>query len=205
MLARQDLIAIQGTKSRGDAASWKRLMALNHSSPKFNSVMKNVVWREDMGSLVLELMRRRAVEELVYYARLSEDATRNPYVVRCDTWEGVLDPAYNGHRGCVLWFGREGEDGPGSRAIMDIPDVRFGKKIPVHNMRALLGLEYITRLKEEAGVFRKGFLFMLARGRTMDLQLKLWKLQGYLAHPLRPSGEPVTAKGPQDVDAHDEE
>lgn len=198
MLARQDLISLQGSKTRGDAAVWRRLMALNHSSPKFNSVLKHVVWREDMGALVLELMRRRVVEELVYYAQLSEDTTRNSYVVPCDTWEKVKDPAYNGHRGCVLWFG-EGE-GPGPRAIMEIPGVRFGRKIPVHNMHALLGREHIARLKEQAAVFREGFLFMLARVRTMELQLKLWKLQGYLAHPSAPSQAQRSNRGQQEVE-----
>lgn len=179
-------------------------MALNHSASKFNSVMKHVVWREDMGSLVLELMRRRIVEELIYYAQLSEDAARNAYVVRCDTWEDVKDPQYNGHRGCVLWFG-EGQGGPGPRAIMDIPDVRFGRKIPVHNMQALLGPEHIARLKEEAGVLREGFLFMLVRKRTMELQLKLWKLQGYLAHPSKPMDGPESKRGRRDAEEDGEE
>ncbi len=200
MLAREDLISRQGDKKRhGDANGWRRLLVLNHSASKFNSVMKHLVWREDMGSLVLELMRRRIVEELVYYSKLSEDTTRNSYVVRCDTWDDIKDDQYNGHRGCVLWFG-EGENGPGPRAIMDIPDVRFGRKIPVHNMQALLGPEHIARLKEEADVFRDGFLFMVARTRTMGLQLKLWKLQGYLAHPFKPAGRTKSNKGQQEIE-----
>jgi hypothetical protein len=204
MLAREDLISRQGDKKRhADANGWRRLLVLNHSAPKFSSVMKHLVWREDMGGLVLELMRRRTVEELIYYSKLSEDTTRNSYVVRCDTWDDIKDEKYNGHRGCVLWFGG-GENGPGPRAIMDIPGVRFGRKIPVHNMHALLGPEHIARLKEEAGVFREGFLFMVARTRTMDLQLKLWKLQGYLAHPFKPAGRTQTNKSQQGVDEDEE-
>lgn len=201
MLARQDLLSVQGSKSRdAHASGWRRLMVLNHSAPKFNSVMKQVVWREDMGSLVLELMRRRVVEELIYYAQLSEDESRNTYVVRCDTWDAVKDPRYNGHRGCILWFGEAG-NGPGPRAIMDIPGVRSGRKIPVHNMQALLGPEHIARLREAAGVFCEGFLFMLVRKRTMELQLKLWKLQGYLAHPFKPREGPKPKKSQQEVEA----
>lgn len=156
-----------------------------------------------MGPLVLELMRRRIVEELVYYAQLSEDQRRDAYVVRCDTWDAIKDPKYNGHRGCVLWFG-DGEGGPGPRAIMDIPDVRFGRKIPVHNMQTLLGAEHISRLKEEAGAFREGFLFMLVRKRTMELQLKLWKLQGYLAHACKPREGAQPNKSQQEVEEDDQ-
>lgn len=205
MLAREDLISAQGDKRRSaESSGWRRLISLNHSSSKFNSVMKHLVWREDMGALVLELMRRRVVDELVYYAQLSEDATRNSYVVRCDTWADIKDDKYNGHRGCVLWFG-EGGDGPGPRAIMDIPDVRFGRKIPVHDMHALLGPGHIARLKEEADVFREGFLFMVSRTRTMGVQLKLWKLQGYLAHPFTPAKAPKSGKNQEKVKEDTEE
>jgi len=205
MLARQDLIACQGSKhGYSHAQGWRKLIVLNHSSAKFKSAMKQLVWREDMGSLVLELMRRRLVEELVYYSKLSEDTTRNAYVVRRDTWDDINDEQYNGHRGCVLWLG-EGETGPGPRAIVDVPDVRFGRKIPVHNMHTLLGPDHVARLREEAGLFRAGSLFMLVRARTLDLQLKLWKLQGYLAHPFVPPMGRQSSAREQRADGGDDE
>ncbi|KAB5576014.1 hypothetical protein GE09DRAFT_1053471 [Coniochaeta sp. 2T2.1] len=185
MLAREDLITVQNSKRpSAHSSDWKKLLVLNHSLPKFHSVQK--VWREDMGGLVLELMRRRTVEELVYYAKLSEDTSRNAYIVRCKTWEDIKKPEYNGHRGCVLWFSSDGEDweGPGPRAIMDVPGVRFGGKIPVHNMNRLMGDEHSERLRRETEIFGKGSLFMVVRARTMEVQLKLWKLQGYLAYPV---------------------
>jgi hypothetical protein len=197
MLARRDLFAAQVVKSgispsgvinRHVSKGIQNLFAHTHSTNNLPFKTKSVVWREDMDSFVLELMRRRIVEDLVYFSKYGEDATRKSYVVRCETWDAVKDDKFNGQRGCVLWFG-EDENGPGPRAIMDIPDVRWGRKIPVHNMQTLLGPEHIERLKEETALFGHGFLFMIIRSRTMDLQLKLWKLQGFLAHP------PINAAG----------
>ena len=45
----------------------------------------------------------------------------------------------------------------------------------------LLGDEYAAKVRSEAAVFGEGSIFMLAGRRTVDVQMKLWKLQGFLA------------------------
>lgn len=188
MLARQDLLLAVNTQKRASvyAMAHRKLMVLNHSFGKVKEHLKHAVFREDMAAFVLELMRRRIVEDLVRYSEYGRDASRKSYIVRCDSAQDILDEKHRGQRGSVLWLGPTedaAQSGPGSFATMDIPGARFGRKIPVHNLNRLLGPENIATMKEQAELFRDGTLFMLIRKRMMDLQLKLWKLEGYLAHP----------------------
>lgn len=64
---------------------------------------------------------------------------------------------------------------------MDIEGVRFGGKLAVHDLRVILGEEHVGRLREESGLLREGSLFLLGRQATIQLQMLLWKLQGYMA------------------------
>jgi hypothetical protein len=61
----------------------------------------------------------------------------------------------------------------------------------VHDLRKLLGEEGVEQLRGASGLFKEGGLFLLGRRRTLDLQLLLWKLQGFLAFEREPtvSGE----------------
>ena len=72
---------------------------------------------------------------------------------------------------------------PGQLATMDIEGVRFGAKLVVHNLDELLGEDHLAALRNESAMLRSGNLFLLGRQRTLDLQLKLWKLQGYMDNP----------------------
>lgn len=138
-----------------------------------------------MDGFVLELMRRRAVEGLVYLVGL-----KRGYVVGCVDWE---DATRKPQIGAILWT-----RGTGSEEIVAAKDEQvnhgppefatliFGKdkgKVPMHNLRMLLGKEKLQELREKcpSGIFDKELTVLRHRNVTVDLQLRLWKLQGYLA------------------------
>ncbi|KAI1852816.1 hypothetical protein JX266_002357 [Neoarthrinium moseri] len=183
VLARQDLIkSVLDRKSRNFNLH-RRLLA--QTSTRHKPVGGAAVWREDMDTLILDQMRRQIVQNVLYLSRMCETANRY-YIVRCFGWDDIKFK----HRGAVLWFGREaGEETgndvvkPGRFATYDFETSGGAAKtsVLVHNMPMLLGDQYSEQLRREAGVFKEGSLFMLAGRRTTDLQLMLWKLQGYLS------------------------
>jgi hypothetical protein len=206
MIARQDYLAQQTQNGELHRMEYKKLMMLHHNSDRIKPIANRAIWREDMESLVLRLMRRRVLEDLIYLSTLSADTTRDPYVVRCQTWDDVKDDKYRGQRGCVLWLGPEGEDGgPGPRATMDIPGVKYGRKIAVHNLWRLLGEEGVEKLRESVELFREGEVFLVLRKRTVEMQMKLWKLQGFLAHPFVSFLDPATGNPRKEVEVDKED
>ncbi|KAI1463410.1 uncharacterized protein F4812DRAFT_446843 [Daldinia caldariorum] len=185
-LARRELIAALGTKGTGFEAAPKRMAG---ASQRYKSVAGRVVWRKDMDSVILDMMREKIVDDLLYLSRLCANDKRY-YIVKCYGWDDVRYK-YNG---AILWFGEPHEDaqsgrtrrGPGPFATFgvektDIQGTTYVTSVAVHNMPMLLGSERAERLREEARALSDGSIFMLAGRRTTDLQLKLWKLQGYLA------------------------
>lgn len=182
LLLRRDYMAQQVADGEVHRNDYRKLMVMHHSRDRYKHVSNQAVWRTDMDGFILELMRRRVMEDLVYLSTLSADTDRDPYVVRCGSWEEVQDDRYRGQRACVLWLGGEGEKGPGPRATLDVPGVKYGRKIAVHNLWTLLGRENVERLRREVGVFKTGEVFLVLRRRTVGMQMKLWRLQGYLAH-----------------------
>lgn len=142
-----------------------------------------------MDSFLLDLMRRRIVEDLLYFSKFCEQEDRK-YLLRCESWDDIQS---HDHRGCVLWLGsglrelpednldRTAQLGPGQFATMDTDRGRYAGKLAVHNLRNLLGDDHLEHLREGSAVLRGGDLFLLGRRRTIGLQLKLWKLQGYIA------------------------
>ncbi|KAK0652926.1 hypothetical protein B0T16DRAFT_320573 [Cercophora newfieldiana] len=169
---------------------------LRHMSPTMQ-FLNRAIWRDDMGPFLLEILRRRVVDELLYFADKVENADRR-YLIKCDTWEQAKQ--YN-HRGCLLYFGEalttEPTTTPGPEPLtttalprlsaLTIENVKLNGKLAVHNMQDLLSEPHLHRLKTESTLFRDGSLFLLGRKPTIDLQLLLWKLQGYL--PQSPAPE----------------
>jgi hypothetical protein len=171
-------------------------MSVRNSAPIVN-VMNKAVWRDDMGSWVLELMRRRVVEGLLHFAELVEKDERQ-YIVKCDNWD---EAKTHRHRGCLLYFGEPKEtrtDGLPRLSTFTIEKVRRHGKLAVHGMRSLLTEEKIQMLRDESAVFRDGSLFLLGRQRTMDLQSLLWKLQGYIPYQQN-SQEGASGEGQEEV------
>lgn len=141
-------------------------------------------WREDMHEFVLRLMRRRIVENLVALANL-----KRGYVVGCSGWEDALAKP---QIGAFLWTGgagemEEGMDSPPEFATLDVTHGRKEesktKKIPVHNLRRLLGKEKLAELQETlpSGIFERDVVVLKHKQQAVDVEMQLWKLQGFLA------------------------
>ncbi len=140
-----------------------------------------------MDDQVLKLMRRRIVEDLLDVAGMCEESGRK-YLLSCKGWDDIKSIS---HRGCVLLLPHGGDPslaieadaGQNGRRLfeVEVPAVRLGRKLPVHNLEKLLGDELVAYLRRESSTFREGSLFVLGRKRTLQLQLKLWKWQGYMA------------------------
>ncbi|KAH8652186.1 hypothetical protein BX600DRAFT_89482 [Xylariales sp. PMI_506] len=154
---------------------------LGPSSSSYTNYSRKAVWREDMDEFILEQMRQQVVQSILYFSDLC--ATRERYyIVKCFGWEDVKFK----QKGALLWFGGAGNDGavpePGPFATFDVTvDDGSPMGLAVHNMPKLLGPNYARQLQDEAAVLKDGAIFMLAGRRTTDLQMKLWKLQGYIA------------------------
>ncbi|KAN0114385.1 hypothetical protein V8E51_003929 [Hyaloscypha variabilis] len=141
-------------------------------------------WRTDMHEFVLELMRRRIVEGLIRVTNW-----KRGYVVGCSGW---VDALAKPQVGAFIWTGgngdlREGMDTPPEFATLDIPagpqHEGRTKKVPVHNLRRLLGKEKLAELRAKlpSGIFEREVVTLKHKGPVLDVEMRLWKLQGYLA------------------------
>ena len=133
-----------------------------------------------MDILVLELLRRRIVEDLLYLSEKSVEENRK-YLIKLSSLndlEGKHEP------GCVLHMAStiasEGGDFQDSVALPS-STIEGKDEIPLHDITQLLGTEHVARLRGESPMLSEGSLFLLGRRRSAETQLKLWKLQGYLA------------------------
>jgi hypothetical protein len=188
-LSRRDLLDALIPKRSPYANGHKGFMhrSISSSSSPISGHLNKAVWRHDMGPFLLEIMRRRVVEQLLYFADKVENADRR-YLIRCESWDEVKQ--YN-HRGCMLYFG--GPIGTDTTAIPQLSTMsikkRYNGTLAVHNMQDLLTEEHIQRLRTESPVLRDGPLLLLGRRPTLDLQLLLWKLQGYVSSSSAPVEE----------------
>ncbi|KAI2465108.1 hypothetical protein F4781DRAFT_425016 [Annulohypoxylon bovei var. microspora] len=186
VLARQELLSGFANKRSGLIGGPKRLIG---SSPRYRNLGHKTIWRKDMDTYIRDLMRQGIVEELLYLSNLCTEKGRH-YIVKCYGWDDVQ---YK-HKGSVLWFADPVESAdlnqtsnePGPFATFDTQKTSFQggsytESVAVHNMPMLLGSEHTSHIKEEAQALKDGSIFMLAGRRTTNLQLKLWKLQGYIA------------------------
>ncbi|KAI1090755.1 hypothetical protein F5B19DRAFT_461510 [Rostrohypoxylon terebratum] len=186
ILGRQDLVSAFADKKSSFSGGPKRMLG---STPRYRNLTRNTVWRTDMDTYILDLMRKSIVSELLYLSGLCAEQGRH-YIVKCYGWGDVQ---YK-HKGSVIWFENPVEDvgsnqtdnQPGPFAVFDIQRTSFQggqytESVAVHNMPMLLGLDVANRLKEEAKALTDGSIFMLAGRRTVNIQMKLWKLQGYLS------------------------
>lgn len=192
VLARQDLLSGFGLKGSPFEKSPIRLAG---ADPAKRHIMGKVVWRQDMDRYIVNAMRQNIVDGLLYLNKLCATMGRH-YLVRCWGWDDVK---YK-HSGSILWFrpsslSGEGEESsananpdaaePGPFATFDVQKTDIQGEIAtttlaVYNMDLLLGPEYMKQFRDNATAMSEGNIFMLAGRRTVDLQAKLWKLQGYL-------------------------
>ncbi|KUI71322.1 hypothetical protein VM1G_06743 [Cytospora mali] len=189
VLARQDLLksfVVPGSKYKGGNF---RLASSPHVSGQANSA----IWREDMDSVIIELSRQQITHDLLYLSKLCEEQDRK-YLIR------INDARETGHfvrRWAFLWLGGKGNnsdvkvqestsgsekfaDGPEQFATLDI-DGAPETTIPIYNLPRLLGPDNLLRLRSTSSILRDGELFLLRGRRSSELNLKLWKLHGYMA------------------------
>ncbi len=144
--------------------------------PRFKA--DQIVWRKDMDTFVLDLMRRKTVTLLKYLS--SQPAA---YIVRCQNYEDIQ----NRHQpGAVLWLGQPEDDENMTPSQENPPpyamvEYRSSGYIPLYNLPALLGPDQLRQLRDVNKSFQ-GTLAVIKRKRnTTDCQMQLWKLMGYMA------------------------
>jgi hypothetical protein len=73
---------------------------------------------------------------------------------------------------------------PGEFATLDM-DKEMKSKVPVYNLQLLLGDSYVRDLRRHIPptfrIFKNEVVALKNRKTTIDMQLRLWKLQGYVA------------------------
>lgn len=188
-LARKPLLKSMGGKRKktphGDA--WKLLIG-RRLQFQTKGVQKRMVWREDMDDFVLENLRRNTMKYLLYFADLHGKDNRG-YIAPLKNWNAVVKQK---QRGCLLWYysksSVQSQDGHAHSdplvleefTTFDVPGAKYEKKLPVHDLRRLLGPKHFAILQENA-LFRDNSLFIVSKQRSISLQLYLWKLQAYMA------------------------
>ncbi|KAK4100144.1 hypothetical protein N658DRAFT_497611 [Parathielavia hyrcaniae] len=186
VLSRQTLLReLQTPRSPYFRHQQKLLRMSDHGQARLTAALNAANWHTDMDMVLLELLRRRAVEGLRHFANMVEDQGRK-YIVKCEGWAGVKGHV---HRGCLLYLGPPEESSseprpehvPPRLSTIDVGPCRYNSTLAVHNLRDLLGEEHLGRLRRHSELLRDGSLFMLGRQATVNLHLLLWKLQGYMA------------------------
>lgn len=192
VLARQDMLREFFTPGSKHKGGHFRLA----SAPHVSALAKSAIWREDMDTVILDLSRQQIMHDLLYLSKLCEEQGRG-YFIR------VHDPNETGRyvrRWSFLWLGEcenhtsgaeaqksatgpeKVEDGPGQYATLDIDGVpKTEITRPLYNLPRLLGSENMQRLRSESSILREGTLFLLRGQRSAKLNMRLWKLQGYMA------------------------
>ena len=176
-------------------------------SKSANKFLSTARWRSDMHELVLELMRRRLVEGLTRLAKL-----KRGYVVGCSGWDDALAKP---QVGAFIWTGGDGvleEEAniPQEFATLDVSvglqEENRTKKIPVYNLRRLLGTEKLAELRAKlpSGIFGREIVVLRHKQVVVDVEMRLWKLQGYLAE-YRDLYQDAEERPEQDVEDGDEE
>ncbi len=165
----------------------------------------DLVWRQDMDTFVLELLRKHVVRVLKYAA--------TSFATHLHT--DVIDSKLPGHRdvAAVLWLGKPlpyGEDStitqgheaedraaadkdPHSCYSLENPAASAkpspfyamfphqGASIPIYNLPALLGPEHLQILRTFGSGFQAETTYITRKIKTVELQMALWRLMGYMA------------------------
>ena len=204
------LVAMTSTTSRWNMPPWKLFTT---GSTKNSAIARKVInhtsWRKDMDSFVLELMRRRIVEGLIYLVQ-----RRRGYLAACMDWANARMAGRQ--QEAILWTGtkvgiglqeplgieaavdekailafNEAEDRsttfyPGRDDPPGFATLTIGKDkahmVPVHNLETMLGTKHLMELRRKYPIFNNQVLLVRGKKMTIDLQMKLWKLQVYLGY-----------------------
>ncbi|KAL8694991.1 MAG: hypothetical protein Q9218_000463 [Villophora microphyllina] len=142
---------------------------------------EEIVWRKDMDTFILDLMRRKTMNLLKYLN--SQPAA---YIVAC---EGYQDVENKHQAGAVLWLGerRHGSDLTSSNKNpppYGMVKYKSSGHIPIYNLPALFGSGYLNQLRNAGKPFDGTIAVIKRKRNTAEVQLQLWKLMGYMASDL---------------------
>lgn len=144
-------------------------------SPSLSSTLNGAVWRSDMDIHILQLLRRRVCEDLSYLARLCQDDGRKYLVPYKSTDQLQLV----GQIGCVLYVGDDAAMG-GRPAFNSGPVGRSRIQLWACDLQTVLGEACVGPLRKQFDIFNKNAAILVNGTRTVSLQERLWKIQGYL-------------------------
>jgi hypothetical protein len=184
VLARQDLLAgLSGPRNHKSSHILASVFPVRtRAKQALQALYSSAKIRPDIDTFTLELMRRRTVEELEYLVKSGS------YIRPCETWEDAMKAKRQ--PGAILWTGGVKSEIEVGEAPPEFATVQIGtaeiktakiRKVPVHNLQTLLGEEHLQRLRDVSKVFRNELLIIKHRNRTVGVEMKLWRLQGYLA------------------------
>ncbi|KAM0274883.1 hypothetical protein ACHAQH_007772 [Verticillium albo-atrum] len=187
-LARHEVLNLLGAPRHTSTLGGKHVgMLARRAHLSKSGLLSRLIWPSRMHLLVLDLLRSRVVDQLLHLARLDAPPANSAYgpasaprgyIRPCRSWSEINQTMP--HRGCILWYADASTAAPGQWATLDIDGAKYEGKMPVHDLRRLLGDGHIARLRGEP-VFGENTLLVLGKRRTIEAQLLLWKLQGYLA------------------------
>ncbi|CAO1597885.1 hypothetical protein XANCAGTX0491_001676 [Xanthoria calcicola] len=137
-----------------------------------------IVWRKDMDTFVLDLMRKQVAKLLGYLS--SRPAA---YIVPCQDYESIQK---RHQPGAVLWLGQpRGDDSVMSSKEHPPPyamvEYKSSGHLPIYNLPALLGPEHLSELRNISKSFEGTLAVIKRKQNTTDCQMQLWKLMGYMA------------------------
>lgn len=168
-LAREKMLrsfALASGKYRRGYAAFLRMS----NSAELASTLTKAVWRQDMDTHLLELMRRRICERISYLAKLCSEQDRQ-YLLPYTSLEQLQSLH---HLGCILLLDKE------KGSVQDYGDMANAGLL-AHHLPTLLGDEHAERLCTDSALL-SGCSAIIVRGeRTIPLQKQLWALQGYLS------------------------
>ncbi len=141
-------------------------------------------WRPDMEDFIPELMSRRVISSLVHLKEL-----KRGYLVGCRDWDDAFKKP---QAAAYLWMGKKGDnelEGPHEFATLDVGTQGYNEvgsqlgrmkhKVPVYNMRTILGENKLSQLRKH---FPDSKVVVLKhKNATVRPQSMLWKMQGYIA------------------------
>ncbi|KAF9760779.1 hypothetical protein IL306_004123 [Fusarium sp. DS 682] len=177
-LARKSLIDLIARRNNYQAKLW----AWRSGMSVYQSGVEKV-FRSDMGDVLLEMLRRVAVDALITRSCRKGLWAPHKFIKPVSSWEEAKTVPGGG---AVLYIPKEPMEDINSYATLDIEDAPFASKMAVHDLRFLLGEEELERLRKTSQVFREHELLVLKNfrsGSMRALHLLLWRLQGYLALP----------------------
>ena len=160
---------------------------------------KSIVWREDMDTFVLELLRKKVIDQLTWLVRKS-----GGYVVRC--YGGYEQIADSHQAAAALWLGHvrvtervpnpaEGADINGTSSTESEIDLTGSMQppllyamadyasghVPIYNLQTLLGEEHVIHLRNSNKIYQGEIAVIKHKNATVKAQSLLWQLMGYLA------------------------